>query len=146
MRLAVTPLFGTQPHFEFFTLKAVLCEIETLTVANPMPSTYYYNINNPATSVSIPMPFINVSPNSCTNGYLGIGLDYKLQVTGSAIQPLFLTKSIDHFILSTTDPSKRGTWSVDLVVYPNSPSSPAQLVVKTYTFILSACSMTNPQF
>lgn len=146
MRLAVTPLFGTTPHFEYFTLNVALCKIDSFIVATPNPTTYYYNINNPPTSTNIPLPFISASPSTCTNGFLGNGLDYKLQVTGSTIQPPFLTKATDKFILSTSDPAKRGTWSVDLVIYPNSTSSTAQPIVRTYTLILSACNLANPQF
>jgi len=123
MRLAVTPFFASQPHYEYFTLNVKLCEIDSFAVANPTPSTYYYDIKIPATTVDIALPFISVNPSTCTNGYLGIGLDYKLQLASTNIQPAFLTKAINKFTLSTSDASKRGSWSVEMVVYPNAQSS-----------------------
>lgn len=107
MRLAVTPLFGPA-HFEFFSLSVINCKIDSLTVANPNPLVYNYNIDNPATSLEVPLPFISVNPTTCFNGFLGNGLDYKLQVTGSNIQPPFFTKGTQSFTLSTSDPSKKG--------------------------------------
>lgn len=104
MRLNVTPFNAPQTHYEYFTLNVILCKINTLSVANPIPNVYMYDIKSPATAFNIPLPFIDV-PNTCTNGYLGNGLDYKLVVHGSNVQPPFLTKGTDKFILNTSDPT-----------------------------------------
>ena len=85
MRLNVTPLFAPQAHYEYFTLNVILCKINTLSVANPIPNVYTYDIKLPANAFNIPLPFISVVPNTCTNGYLGNGLDYKLVVHGSNV-------------------------------------------------------------
>lgn len=77
MRLAVTPLFKPSPHYEYFEIDVKLCEVDSITVANPVPDTYYYQIDNPANTLEVPLPFISATP-ACTNGYLGLGLDYKL--------------------------------------------------------------------
>lgn len=77
MRLSVTPQFKTTPHYEYFTIVTKLCEVESLTVANPVPSVYNYQIKSSPDSVEIPLPFISAEP-SCNNGFLGLGLDYKL--------------------------------------------------------------------
>ena len=113
-------------------------------MANSIPSTYYYHIKIPATKVDILLPFISVTPNTCSNGYLGIGLDYKFLLESIALKPAFLTKATDKFTLKTSDTSDRGTWTVQLVISPNAQSSSAYPIVKTYTFILSACKLSNP--